>query len=183
MKRNLLILRIFCAVLLLATLGIFVWETARTLATPSQDDIFGHAGTVFVTVLIALPILIGEWEFYRGMNYFLDDSTRTKANAVSNAIAVGLSGLMLAISGVTYLFFMEKAILCVYYMWLTGGLLVFNRLATSVCIAWNAPEEESVADKIWRIFKIVVQILILIPVGFGCFIGLLFVFTMLEKTL
>lgn len=178
MKRNLLILRIFCTALLLASLGICAWEIMRIFDGP--PGFFGYRADVLVSIIIVLPIYISQWEFYRGMNYFLTDSVRTKEKNVSNGLAVGLSALMLAISAATYLFFMERAGLCMYYMLLTGGLLVCNRLVTSIYIAWNAPEEpESTVEKAWRIVNIALRFLILIPVGFGCFVGTLYLLTMI----
>lgn len=178
MKRKVLILWIFSMLLLIATLCIWHWEVQRELSTPTQDDIFGHTGAVLVMGIVLLAVLVGQWEFYRGLKYFFADTARTDVKNVSNAIAVGLSALMLGISAVTYLFFMERAVLCVYYMLLTGGLLVCNRLVTSIYIAWNVLDEaESAGAKAWRIVNIAIRFLILIPVGFGCFVGLLYLFT------
>ena len=172
MNRKLLFLRIFTILLLIATLGIYIWEVERTLATPSQDDIFGHTGTVFIMGIILLAILMTLWEFYRSLKYFLADGTRTKVKTVSNGIAVALSGLMLVISALTYLFFPKQEVVCIYYIWWTTGVLVCNRLIAGICIEHNTPWDDNIWVNLPRIAKNILRYVLLIPLGFGCVVEL-----------
>ncbi len=172
MNRKVLYLRIFFILLLIATVGISIWEVERMLATPSQDDIFGHTGTVFIMGIILLAILVTQWEFYRSLKYFLADGTRIKVKTVSNVIAVGLSGLMLVISALTYLFFPKQDADCIYYIWWTAGVLVCNRLIAGIYIEHNTPWDDKIWINLLRIVKNVLRYVILIPLGFGCLMEL-----------
>ena len=172
MNRKLLILRVSFVLSLVATLGVWCWEVQREFATPTQDDIFGHTGAVFIMGIILLAVLLEQWEFYRSLKFFLTDTERTNAKNVSNAIAVGFSGLALVISVVTYLFIPNPKAICVYYIWWTAGVLICNRLATGIYIERNTPWDDSGWINFIRIVKNVLRYVILIPLVFGCLIEL-----------
>ena len=172
MNRKVLYLRIFTILLLIATVGIFVWEVERMLATPSQDDIFGHTGTVFIMGIILLAVLVGQLELFRSLKYFLTDEMRTKVKTVSNAIAFGLSGLALVISALTYLFFPKQEAIYIYYIWWTAGILVCTRLVEGICIERSTPWDDNNWINLFRILKNVLRYVLLIPLGFGCLMEL-----------
>ena len=172
MNRKLLFLRIFSLLLLIATLGIFIWEVNRTLSTPSQDDIFGHTGDVFIMGIILLAVLVGQWELFRSLKYFLGYGMRIKVKTLSNTIAFGLSGLALAISALTYLFFPKHEAVCINYMWWTAGILVCTRLVEGICIERSTPWDDNSWINLFRILKNVLRYVLLIPLGFGCLMEL-----------
>lgn len=181
MNRKLLFLRIFSILLLIATLGIFIWEIEHTLSTPSQDDIFGHTGTVFFSIIIVLPILIGQWEFYRGMKYLLTDTVRTKEKTICKWLCTVLSGVMLAVAAVVYLFFLDDVYLCYLYMWWTVYIIVIVHLATSVhCNIEALRDEENTGAKAVLIIKLICKILALIPFCFVSFVELMHILTILD---
>ena len=181
MKRKKLILNISFALILIATVCIFLWEVRKELATPSQDDIFGHTGTVFVMGVILVSFVVMQWELYRSLKYFLAYEARTKAENVSNALAAGLCGIFLVISTTTYSFFPNRAVQWFYYTLWTTGVLICNRLATGIYIERNTPWDDNKWCNLWRIVKNVLRYVILIPLGFGCFIELVNLLSMLGS--
>ena len=182
MKRKVLFLGIFSVLLLIGTLGICYWEVQRTLAMPTQDDIFGHTGAVFIMGIIFLMICVVQWELYRSLKYFLSDGTRIEAKNVSNGISLVLSAFILAISAVIYLFSVDESRwkeFGVYATQLTVGLLICNRLATGIYIERNTPWDENRWVNLMRTVKNVFRYVILIPAGFISFVGLTLVLTIL----
>lgn len=181
MNRKLLILRICALLLLIATLAVFAWEVDRTLSTPSQDDIFGHTGDVFVAVIILLPILYVQWELYSGLHYFLSDAVRTTEKTACKLGYTILSGAMLAVCAVVYLFLLEYAYLCFVYIVATICILATIRLAVSISHTQKALRLEDHPGKIaLLIFTLILKVLILLPCALMGFTELMKLLTLLS---
>ena len=184
MNRKLLILRICSILLLIVTLGIFIWEVDRALSIPSRDDIFGHTGDVFIAVVIAIPILLAQWELYSGLHYFLSDTIRTTEKTVCKLAYTILSGLMLAVCAVVYLFFLSYAHLCFLYSVATVCIIVAIHLLVSISHTSKALRAEDHPGKIAvLIITLICKVLILFPFALMGFTELMEVLTTLSHLL
>ena len=168
MKRKLLILRICFVLLLIATLGIFVWEVQRELSTPTQDDILGPGVSTFIASLFLLISAWIQWECYRSLKYFLTEEVRTTAKTISNAVALGFSGLELVIAAAAYLVFFDIRSDAYTFYLTTAAVLVCNRLILGIYIEHKTPWDNSKCSNLWRITKNVLRYVVVIPLGFGC---------------
>jgi len=184
MNRKLLALRICSILLLIATLGIFIWEVKRMLATPSQDDILGHAGDFFIAVVLLILILFAQWELYSGLHYFLSDAIRTTEKTVCKLAYAILSGSMLVVSAIVYLFFLSYAHLCFMHIIALVCIIVAIHLLVSISHTSKALRAEDHPGKIAvLIITLICKVLILFPFALMGFAELMQLLTTLSRLL
>ena len=169
MKQRLLILRICFALLLIATLGICIWEAYESLEEAAQEQMITNPSfAMSVALFIWLISAWIQWECYRSLKYFLTAETRTTAKTISNAVALGFSGLELVIAAAAYLVFTDIRSDAYTFFLTTAGVLVCNRLILGIYIEHKTPWYYSKCSNLWRITKNVLRYVVVIPLGFGC---------------
>lgn len=174
MNRKLLYLRIFSVVLMIATWGIFAWELDRILSLPPTDDIFGHAGIRFFSGIFLFLSYLLQWELYGGLKYFLSGEEGTDFKNISKGIAVLCSGVVLAISAVSYLLFRQERFyfscipLCV-------GMLICNRMALGIYTEHITPWSERRGINAIRCVVNVFRYVVLLAMGFLCIVWLMII--------